>query len=92
MKEVFECLLFSASMQMKTEGVIYPRPQNSANPKAMQCTPSRALINVTLSAVVIIVVAALQHCWQNRVVFPKEIVVIFAVSMNGPKTSFYRVY
>ena len=39
MKEVFECLLFSAGMQMKTEGVIYPRPQNSANPKAMQCTP-----------------------------------------------------
>ena len=59
MKEVFQCLLFSAGMQMKTEGMIYPHPQNSASPKAMQCTPSRALINVTLSAVVIIVVAAL---------------------------------
>ena len=58
MKEVFQCLLFSAGMQMKTEGMIYPRHQNSASPKAMQCTPSRALINVTLSAVVIIVVAA----------------------------------
>ena len=83
-------------MQMKTEGMIYPRPQNSANPKAMQCTPSRALNNVTLSAVVIIVVAALfcfalQHCWQNKAVFPKEIVVIFAVYMNFPKTSFFRV-
>ena len=75
-------------MQMKTEGMIYPRPQNSANPKAMQCTPSRALNNVTLSAVVIIVVAALQHCWQNKAVFPKDIVVIFAVCMNFPKTSF----
>ena len=84
-------------MQMKTEGMIYPRPQNSANPKAMQCTPSRALNNVTLSAVVIIVVAtlfcfALQHCWQKRVVFSKEIVVIFAVYLNGPKTSFCCVY
>ena len=91
MKEVFQLLLFSAGMQMKTEGMIYPRPQNSASPKAMQCTPSRALINVTLSPVLIIVVAALQHCWQNRVVLPKEIVVIFAVYMNGPKTSFCRV-
>ena len=84
-------------MRMKTEGVIYPRPQNSANPKAMQCTPSRTLINVTLSAVVINVVAAmlcfaLQHCWQKSVVLPKEIVVIFAVYMNGPKNKFFRVY
>ena len=81
-------------MQMKTEGVIYPRPQNSASPKAMQCTPSRALINVTLSVVVIIVVAVLfcKIVGRKRVLLPKEIVVIFAVSMNGPKTSFYRVY
>ena len=89
MKEVFQCLLFSAGMQMKTEGVIYPRPQNSANPKAMQCTPSRALINVTLSAVVIIVVAACFVFWSSA---PKRDRCHFCCLHEWSKNKFSRVY
>ena len=85
MKEVFECLLFSAGMQMKTEGVIYPRPQNSANPKAMQCTPQGP--SSMLPSVLLLLLSLLLVLFFG-VVLPKEIVVIFSVYMNGPKTSF----